>query len=313
VTDKEDGSLQGGTIPAENVKVTLAYNTMGSDLTLVAQAHEAASSHPGLSLIEKSDCKSCHAQNNKSVGPSYRAISQRYKKDDGSIKKLAAKVISGGSGVWGEHAMSAHPQLSVTQASEMVSYILSVKDQGKNTMPVPPSGVIHPNKSGGEYILSVSYQDKERMGVEANTVKKNFHFKSPKLKAVASDDDKAVAKLGESVVRFTENGSWLLFKNIDLTRIGTVLFFVDPSGIGGKLTLRVDGPSGQKIGAVSIPQVKRPQKAGADQNDYKWRTVQMKTTPQAGNHDLYIVYTDPAEAKSDVWKSLFLDWIEFRR
>jgi cytochrome c len=313
VTDKEDGSLQGGTIPAENVRVTLAYNTMGSDLTLVAQAHEAGSSHPGFALLEKSDCKSCHALNNKSVGPSYMAIADRYKKDEATIKKLAAKVIAGGSGVWGEHAMSAHPQLSVKQASEIVSYILSVREEGKNTITVPPSGVIRPGKSGGEYILSVTYQDRERMGVEANMVKKNFHFKLPKLKAAAADDDNAVAKLSESVVRFTENGSWLLFRNIDLTDISTVLFLVDPSGIGGKLTLRLDSSNGKEVGSVSIAQVKRPRKAGADQKSDHWTTVQMKTTPQAGNHDLYIVYSDPEDAKSDIWTSLFLDWIEFKR
>jgi cytochrome c len=286
---------------------------MGSDLTLVAQAHEASSSHPGFTLLEKSDCRSCHALNNKSVGPSYMAIADRYKKDDVTIRKLAAKVISGGSGAWGEHAMSAHPQLSVKQASEIVSYILSVKEEGKNTITLPPSGVIRPDKSNGEYILSVTYQDQERMGVEANMVKKNFHFKSPKLKAVAADDDNAVANLSESVVRFTENGSWLLFRNIDLTNIGTVLFFVDPSGIGGKLTLHLGSPSGGEIGSVSIPQLKRTQKAGADQKNNHWTTVQMKTTPQAGNHDLYIVYSDPKDAKSDIWTSLFLDWIEFRR
>jgi cytochrome c len=176
--------------------------------------------------------------------------------------------------------MSAHPQLSVKQASEIVSYILSVKDEGKNTLTVPPSGVIRPDKSGGEYILSVTYQDKERMGIEANTVKKNFHFKSPRLKAVASDDDKAVAKLGESVVRFTENGSWLLFKNIDLTNIGTVLFFVDPSGIGGKLALRLGSPTGQEIGTVSIPQPKGKPKAGAAQKNNHWTTVQIRPTPR---------------------------------
>jgi cytochrome c len=313
VTDKEDGSLQGGTIPAENVRATLAYSTMGSDLTQVAQAHEAASGHPGFALMEKSDCKSCHALNSKSVGPSYMAISERYKKDGATIKKLAAKVISGGSGAWGEHAMSAHPQLSAKQASEIVSYVLSVKDEEKNTVTIKPSGVIRPDKSGGEYILSVTYQDQERMGVEANMVKKNFHFRPPRLKAVAADDDKAVAKLGESVVRFTENGSWLLFKNIDLTKIGTVLLFVDPSGIGGKLTLRLGNPGGQEIGSVSIAQVKRPQKAGTDRKDNSWKTVEMKMTPREGNHDLYVVYTDPEGAKSDVWTSLFLDWIEFRR
>jgi hypothetical protein len=88
---------------------------------------------------------------------------------------------------------------------------------------------------------------------------------------------------------------------------------VDPSQIGGKITLHLGSPNGQEIGSVSIPKVKRLQKAGADQKDYQWTTVQMKTTPQAGNRNLYIVYTDPADAKSGIWTSLFLDWIEFRK
>ncbi len=65
-----------------------------------------------------------NALNNKSVGPSYTAIAERYKKDNATTKKLASKIISGGSGVWGEYVMSAHPQLSVQQASQVVSYTI---------------------------------------------------------------------------------------------------------------------------------------------------------------------------------------------
>ena len=90
--------------------------------------------------------------------------------------------MAGGSGVWGEYAMSAHPQLSLAQASDIVSYILSVNDQRQVATPVPPVGTIEPKnkKAGedkGEYILSVTYQDKERMGIASNLVKKNFHFR----------------------------------------------------------------------------------------------------------------------------------------
>jgi cytochrome c len=61
VTDKEDGSLQAGTIPAQDVKISIAYNTMGPDMTMVAQGHESSKHATGLALMEKSDCKSCHA------------------------------------------------------------------------------------------------------------------------------------------------------------------------------------------------------------------------------------------------------------
>jgi cytochrome c len=127
------------------------------------------------------------------------AIAERYKKDNATTKKLVSKIISGGSGVWGEYVMSAHPQLSVQP----------VKDDNKHTYAVPPSRIINPDKKGkGEYILSVTYQDKERMGVPSNLTKKNFHFKYPMLKAVNAHDEKGIAKLSElGVVRFAETGS----------------------------------------------------------------------------------------------------------
>lgn len=316
VQDKEDGSLAAGTISAQAVKATLAYHAMGPDLTFVAQAHEAAANaHPGYALIEKSDCKSCHALKDKSVGPSYWAIAERYQKEPGTIKKLAAKVISGGSGVWGEHAMSAHPQLSAQEASQMVAYVLSVKDEQKSSNSVLPAGVITPDKSYGKgaYILSVTYEDKARMGVGSNLVKKNFYFKHPTLNAADADDDDAVAKPGGPVVKFTKGGAWILFKNLDLTHIAAVSYAVDPAQIGGKLSLRVGSPDGKEIGAVAIAQKKRPQKTGADQNNTKWQMVASKLAPTSGVHNVYVVYQNPDNAEAGIWQSLFLNSIAFRK
>jgi cytochrome c len=266
-------------------------------------------------LIEKSDCKSCHALKEKSAGPSYTAIAERYTKDKATIQKLAKKVITGGSGAWGEIAMSAHPQLSLEQASDMVSYVLSVNDQTETTRAVTAAGIIMPeanNKEQGEYILSVSYQDKDRMNVGTNLVKKNFHFKYPQLKAATSANDSAVAKISESIVRFTASRSWIMFKDIDLTDISSVLYRLDPSQIGGKLTINIDRPDGKELSSIQIEQVKSPQK-GVDDKVGTWKQVSAKLLPEKGVHDIYIVYHDPENAQSGMWTTLFLDLIEFRK
>ncbi|MDN3688248.1 ThuA domain-containing protein [Cyclobacterium jeungdonense] len=78
-------------------------------------------------LISKSDCKACHAVDQKLVGPSYIEIAIRYKPEPDIIDMLADKIINGGAGVWGENLMSAHPQHTKEEAKEMVKYILSLK------------------------------------------------------------------------------------------------------------------------------------------------------------------------------------------
>ena len=78
----------------------------------------------GQRLIAKNDCKTCHNEKVQTIGPSYRHIAERYPWNDESVTMLANKVIAGGSGIWGSQAMSAHPELPLTDAREMVRYIL---------------------------------------------------------------------------------------------------------------------------------------------------------------------------------------------
>jgi hypothetical protein len=91
------------------------------------------------------------------------------------------------------------------------------------------------------------------------------------------------------------------------------LYLVDPAQIGGRLSLHLDKPDGKVISSVSIDQIKRPLKIGADQKNNKWSTVSSKLIPEEGVHDLYIVYNDPQNAKLNMWTTLYLDWIEFRK
>ncbi|MDP4285793.1 MAG: cytochrome C [Bacteroidota bacterium] len=78
-------------------------------------------------LIAYSDCYTCHKKDEKSVGPAFKDIAKRYPVNKTYIKKLAQKVISGGSRSWGYPVMVPHPQLSFEDAKLIVTYILSLK------------------------------------------------------------------------------------------------------------------------------------------------------------------------------------------
>lgn len=82
---------------------------------------------PGLALVEKSDCPSCHKISEIFVGPSYVAIAGKYESTPENISLLTNKILKGGQGVWGQVPMLAHPTLSKEEAEKMVRYILLLK------------------------------------------------------------------------------------------------------------------------------------------------------------------------------------------
>ncbi|HEU4902692.1 MAG TPA: ThuA domain-containing protein, partial [Flavisolibacter sp.] len=124
VQDNEDK-----TIDKKKVSVSLKYiPKVVSDVALVGH-QQIENYNYGKNLIATSDCKACHQLNGKSVGPSFMQVSQKYFGNKTAISYLANKIITGGNGVWGEHAMSAHPQLSREDATEIVKYVLSVSNR----------------------------------------------------------------------------------------------------------------------------------------------------------------------------------------
>ena len=74
VTDREDGSLQSGTIPARRVSVDAQYLKEGLPSSGAATAvRSSVDAHAtGRRLIEGSDCLACHQLNTKSIGPRTR-------------------------------------------------------------------------------------------------------------------------------------------------------------------------------------------------------------------------------------------------
>lgn len=81
----------------------------------------------GEKLVTENDCSSCHAADGPSVGPSYAAIAKRYAGQANAIGRLTVKIREGGSGNWGDVAMTPHPSVTDAQAKQMLAWILSVK------------------------------------------------------------------------------------------------------------------------------------------------------------------------------------------
>ena len=80
----------------------------------------------GRVLVEASDCKTCHHPTNKLIGPSHTDVAKKYEFNQANVTLLASKIISGGTGVWGEIPMTPHADLSQADAEKMARYVLSL-------------------------------------------------------------------------------------------------------------------------------------------------------------------------------------------
>ncbi len=80
----------------------------------------------GQALVDGSDCKTCHHPVNKIIGPSHTDVAKKYDFTQANVTLLAGKIISGGSGVWGEIPMSPHGDITKADAEKMAMYVLSL-------------------------------------------------------------------------------------------------------------------------------------------------------------------------------------------
>jgi cytochrome c len=97
---------------------------------LFVLALSAAAAWPVLAdpaLAQAKNCMSCHAVENKLVGPSYKDVAAKYKGDKTAADKLATKIIKGGAGVWGPVPMPANAQVSEAEAKKLADWILALK------------------------------------------------------------------------------------------------------------------------------------------------------------------------------------------
>ena len=78
-------------------------------------------------FAQKKNCMACHAVDKKVLGPAYKDVAAKYAGQKDAVDQLAAKVVKGGSGVWGNIPMPANPQVSEAEAKQLVQWVLTLK------------------------------------------------------------------------------------------------------------------------------------------------------------------------------------------
>lgn len=309
VKDKEDGTLGNGIDPA-SVAVNIDYLPEGFDKVAIAQGHRSADAAAqfttGKKLIEASDCKACHSVSKKSIGPAYADVARKYKGNGAALETLTKKVINGGGGVWGETAMAAHPQLSATDASEMVKYILNLSADGAAPASLPvkgnyTAGLPAGDKGKGVFVVRASYEDRGVKGLPALRSEQTFVLRNSIVDVHGFDVYDNVNKMsygGNNLAIPSKSGAYMGLRQVDLN--GVTAFRVmamapkpQLNASGGKVELRLDSPTGKVIGESEFLEP-------SDKLDFKPVALELPLKPAAGTdgkpHDVYLVFVNPSNA-----------------
>ena len=297
VKDKEDANID-----PKRIQVKLDYipkdagsfkNVNGKGILVM----------PGKTFIESSDCKACHTVDNTVVGPAFMAISEKYKDKPNEISRLASKIITGGAGVWGNHYMNAHPQLSKENAITIVKYILSLSQQ-KTYDSLPPSGTasIKPpaGATGGSWSLTASYTDLGN-GVVPLTASIQLVLRQPTIQANEADIISGIMRY-QNMLGALKSNSYFVLKGIDLKDVKKVTYNYAAKDNAATLEIHVDSIKGTVISTLNY------QPTG-DWNKFKQATAVIN---EPGNkHDLYFVFKKDGEIVGE--GLCLLDWLRFEK
>ena len=94
---------------------------------LLAAATLAGPALADQALATAKNCMACHAVDKKLVGPAYKDVAAKYAGQKDAVDKLSAKIMKGGSGVWGPVPMPANTQVNEAEAKKLAAWVLSLK------------------------------------------------------------------------------------------------------------------------------------------------------------------------------------------
>ncbi|MGX1930140.1 ThuA domain-containing protein [Flagellimonas sp. 2504JD4-2] len=305
VDDVEDGNSEAGTIASDKIKVTFSYIPEGEDMIKATVGHQQNVVPEGKVIMDATDCAACHAIDVQVNGPSYREIAEKYTKENRNY--LIDRVKKGGSGVWGESLMSAHPQLEIEEIGKMVDYILSLSpDEQVKEKLLPLSGTVEfkehiKGDSGGKYVLMASYLDQGNTKVpnSALATSSQVIFKASKIEAEEADDmSEDVGEWeagGAELVGSIKHDSYIGFENINLSGLKNIsfsAFYIADYAYKGVLELREGSPTGTVIGSTALGYFHETKEG--------FKSYEIPVRPTADLSSLYLVFKNPVDEKQFV-------------
>ncbi len=288
VTDKTDTS----TVDAENLYISVDY-VEGYDKAGASMGHQLGQANiEGKNLTQTLDCKSCHKENEKSIGPSYMMVSQKYGKDRNAMSYLTQKIIKGGGGVWGETAMAAHPSLSQSDAQQMVSWIMSLdrKEPLKKSMAstgtiIPPTG----QKPNTVMVLSASYTDKGGNNIKALTGSNVVSLRSNTVQFTGTEKINGFSFFkfsGTNLLILPAGEGWFALDSLDLTGVSSISLtnmWQTPPSKSLSFEARLDGPDGKLLGKGTMPLPQKNATSGI-------ANIPVEKTTDGKFHSVYFIY-----------------------
>lgn len=267
VADLEDGTLASGDISPEAVAMSIDYVSQGLRLTPALLRHAALDSATQFvvaqTLINNSDCKTCHTRYERSVGPAFAAIAEKYPATPRTIETLATRIIEGSHGIWGtDNNMPAHPSISPNDAGIIARYILSTGKEQPEPLAVSGTYVTSvPDDDNGKgmYVIRAAYTDRGAGGLPSHTSDSVILLRSPRLSPLEADVTAGGAlrdQLDEYVFLTAKPNAFIAYEDVDLTNIRRIMFrpnwHLYDIYPGGKIEVRIGSPEGELIGETSL-------------------------------------------------------------
>ncbi len=291
--DSPDGSTD-----LSNLVVVADY-LEGTDKAALSQGHQILSEAAmGKNLMESLDCKACHKEAEKSIGPSYVAVAQRYQKDPNAVPYLVGKIIKGGGGVWGETAMAAHPGLSEQDARQIVAWIQSLAATQQKVKSLPVAGSISPTankpiKENGVLYLTATYTDKGGSGLKPLSTTKTIALRNSQLSFNGLEKSQlqgfqAVSFNGANFLLIPQSDGWFSLDSLDLRGVQQIRFALgwQESPVPAcTFEIHLDKPDGPKIGEASFAGI-AAEKAGQNRQTF---AAPIQAITDGKLHDLFIV------------------------
>ena len=187
-------------------------------------------------------------------------MAKRYKGDANAVASLSNKIIKGGGGSWGDAIMTAHPQLAMPDANEIVKYILTLSDKKVASPSLPTQGTYVPKADEkGSLVFQASYNDKGANGLPPQMAEQVLMLRNPLVALGASNSQSkgiTLFKMGTQpypLVVVMASDTYVQFDQLDLTGIKTMEFAVAVPkaqliAVGGRIEIRIDSPKGQLLG-----------------------------------------------------------------
>jgi cytochrome c len=341
VSDTEDREAD-----EDRVALSINYVPAGFDLDSVRVGERPVDATTRFAvasaLMRKTNCRACHNTTTRTIGPAMSEMAAKYRMDDAAtLDRLARKVRSGGTGVWGgEQVMPPHPGLTLDEARTIVRAMLSANDSAFRALPLAGTftPTVPPGELGtGSFVIHAAYTDRGAPGLPQLTSEDIVVLRSPLVMAKDADERRgataSTAFGGFDTGVVTTSNSYLAFKRLDLSHVRELALSISTQsrssgsgGIGGTVEIRLNSPTGVVLGQTTIERV-ADQSAGTvtatpggayggiEGGQYDnvgsaasvvartpTTTVPLRRTQ--GEHDLFVVFKNARAKRDDVLMTL---------